>query len=147
MRLDDLPDQFQAFIERAEAVLQMEVAKAKKTVAALTTEKAAVEKGLAELQDQQASTKKQLDATLANLDRATTLAKLDHEITEGRKTLDKLKVDTAKATTALEAVEKQRKEAEQQLSEANDALRGLRQERTDATAEIDKVRKLVKSFA
>jgi chromosome segregation ATPase len=147
MRIDELPSQFDSFVDRAGEVLRWEVERAKKAAAAVNSERDAAQKALTEIQDQHEAAQKQLKAVLDNLHKGTTLAGLTHEIGENRKVLEKLKTDIAKATTALEAVQKQHKDAEQQIMAANDALRGLRQERSDAKTEIDNIRKLVKSFA
>jgi chromosome segregation ATPase len=147
MRLDDLSDAFEAFADRARNVIGWEVDKAKKVVVALNAEKAAAQKTITELHDQYAAARKQLDDVLSNLDKGTTVATLARDITEGRKTLEKLKADTEKATAAFEAVEKQRKNAERELNTANSAMQGIRQERINATTDIEHIRKLLKSVA
>jgi chromosome segregation ATPase len=147
MRLEDLSDELETFTDRARGVLQWEIERAKKAVAALNTEKAATEKSLAELKGEHEEVQTQLKAALSNLDRGTTLAKVDHEIGEARKTLEKLKADTTKAETALEATEKQCKAAELQLMAANDGMKHIREERSAAVAELDRIRTLFKNVA
>jgi chromosome segregation ATPase len=147
MRIDDLADEHERFLDRARGVLGWEIEKAKKTAVALNAEKATAQAALTELQNQQKVAEGQLKEVLSNLDRASTLAKLDHDITEAKKQLEKLNADTAKATTALEAVLKQHKDAERSLNEANDGMQRLRQERADATTEIGNIRKLLHSVS
>jgi chromosome segregation ATPase len=147
MRIDDLPEQFAAFAERAEAVLKFEIEKTRKAVAALNAEKAAAEAALTGLKDQRATAQKQLDDTLANLNRGTTLAGLTTEISEAKKTLEKLKADTAKATAAFEAAEKQRADAERELTTVTNGIDRIRRERAEAAADIDNIRRLLKSVA
>jgi chromosome segregation ATPase len=145
MRLDDLPEQFAAFADRARDVLDWEVKKARKAAEALNAERAAVQKELSELQEQYKSTKKQLDDVLSNLNKGTTLAGLNAEISEAKKALEKLKADTAKATAAFEAADKQRQDAERELTTANEGMQRIRQERIEAASDIDNIRKLLKS--
>jgi hypothetical protein len=44
MNLDELPDQFSAFLERARAILDLEIGQAKKIVAAANAEKSAAQR-------------------------------------------------------------------------------------------------------
>jgi chromosome segregation ATPase len=147
MRIDDLPEQFATFAERAEAVLKYEVEKVKKVTVALNAERAAAEKALGEIKDQHAATKKQLDDVLKDLDRASGLAGLNNDIAETKKTLKVLEADKAKAETALEATQTKLKDTERELNEADGAMRRLRAERTEATTHIDHIRHLLKSVA
>jgi chromosome segregation ATPase len=147
MRLDDLADEHERFLDRARGVLGWEIEKAKKTAVALNAEKTAAQAALTELQKQHKVAEGQLKEVLYNLDRASTLAKLDHDIAEAKKTFEKLKGDIAKATATLEGVEQQRKDAEKQFNEANDGMVRIRQERVQAAAEIDHIRTLLKSVA
>jgi chromosome segregation ATPase len=147
MRIDDLAPALKDFTERAEAILNWEVERAKKAAAAAKADVTAAQKALGELKDQHTAAKKQLDDVLSNLDKGTTLAGLDYEIKESRKVLEKLKADTAKTTADFEAVEKLRKNAEQQFNAANDGMQRIRQERADAATDIDHIRKLLKSVA
>jgi chromosome segregation ATPase len=126
MRIDELSEQFAAFLECARAVLDLEIGQAKKIVAAANTEKNSAQAALAELQDQRASAQKQLDAVMKDLHRGSTLVGINREITEARKMLEKLQGETAEATTALEALQKQRTEAEAKLvALGNEAQRQL----------------------
>jgi chromosome segregation ATPase len=146
MRLDDLPDAFKDFVDRADAVLRWEAEKVKKAVAALNAEKATAQKALTELQDQHKATQKQLEEVVSNLDKGTTLAGINSKIAEARKTLDALTTDIAMAETALAKSVTERGVAERQRDEANDGMQWLRQERANAVAEIDRIEALVKSF-
>jgi chromosome segregation ATPase len=145
--IDDLPRQFEDFLESAQAVLNREVEKGRKTRDALKAENATLKTENAALKDQVKAAQGQLSAALSHLQRAETLAAIDHETAEGRKTLDGLKGEIAKSTTALADLTKQCKETENRVNELNAGLAGLRQERIDATAAIDNARKLVNSFA
>jgi chromosome segregation ATPase len=115
MRLDDLPDQFAAFADRARDVLNREIERAHQAVKAANAEKAKTQSAISELQDQREAAKKQLNDVLADLHRGSSLVGLNHDIAEARKTLDTIKGEMAKVSTALEAAVTQRKEAEGQL--------------------------------
>jgi chromosome segregation ATPase len=115
-------------------------------VAALNSEKSAAEKMLAEIKGQHEEAQKQLKATLADLDRATNLAKLEHEIRDGRKTLEGLRADIAGAEAVRTKVVQEYKEAETKRDAAVSEIAGLRQERVDANADLDRIRKLFNSI-
>jgi len=146
MNFDELPDQLEAFFDRARAVLDREISKARNAVAALNSEKATTQATLWQLRDQHRQAKTQLDAMLADLNRASGLVGLTSEIAEARKTLQKLKAETAEATTALEAVNKQRADGERQLVAVTNELSRLRHERVEHDNAIGSMRALLKSF-
>jgi chromosome segregation ATPase len=147
MRLDDLPDQFQVFTDQARDCLDGEIRRARKAAEALNADRAAAEAALIGLKDQRATVQKQLDDTLANLHKGTTLAGLNAEISEAKKALEKLKADTAKATTAFEAVDIQSQAAEHQLNAVNNETQRIRQERAEATTAVDNIKQLLRSVS
>jgi chromosome segregation ATPase len=116
MSLDGLPQQFDAFVERARTALSQQITSAQKIVAAAKAETATAQTSLSELQDQHMKAKAQLDTVLKHLDRGSTLVGLNTEIKEARKALDAVKAETAEATTALEALKKQRADASAKLA-------------------------------
>jgi chromosome segregation ATPase len=145
-RIDDLPDEFEAFLDRARTVFGREMEKARKSLAVLNAQAATAQTTLSDLQARRNSAQKQLDSLNAYLDRASTLAGLDQEIAGERKTLDALKAEIEKASAARATAEKQRTEAEAQLSALVTEARSYRAERADAEATMGNIRALVKSF-
>jgi predicted nucleic acid-binding Zn-ribbon protein len=139
MTREELPNQLETVLERARVVLHQEIENARAAVKALNAEKATAQATIAELQDRRASAQKQLDAVMKDLHRASTLAGINREITEARKTLEALKVETAEATTALEKLVKEQKEREARINalglEAN-RLIAIRTEGEAAMADI-----------
>jgi len=140
--LDELPEQCDAFVERVRAVFHQEIGKARATVKALNAEKAAAQTAIAELRDQHTQAQSQLDAVMKDLGRGTTRVGLDREIAAARKTLEALKAEIEEATTALEALNKQRSGAECQVVAAQNDMQSLRAERAEAAAEITRVKSL-----
>ena len=140
--LDELPEQCDAFVERVRAVFHQEIGKARATVKALNAEKAAAQTAIAELRDQHTQAQSQLDAVMKDLGRGTTRVGLDREIAAARKTLEALKAEIEEATTALEALNKQRSGAERQVVAAQNDMQSLRAERAEAAAEITRVKSL-----
>jgi len=60
MTLDELPGQFEAFLERARVMLHQETEEARAAVKALTSEKAKLQATLADLQEQHKQAQSQL---------------------------------------------------------------------------------------
>jgi chromosome segregation ATPase len=145
MRIEDLPEGLEAFVDRARSVLNQEIDKAHKALDALNVEKATTQAALSELQDQREAAQKQLKTVLSNLDRGSTLAGLNSEIAEARKTLEALKVETEQTSTALTTLIKQRSDAQQQLDAVTNETQRLRAEQAEATSEIGHLRTLLKS--
>jgi chromosome segregation ATPase len=142
MTLDELPEQCDAFVERARVVFYREIEKARATVKALNAEKAAAQAAIAELQEQRVSAQKQLDAVMKDLHRGSTRVGLDHEIVAARTELARLKAEAEQATKALEALQKQRADAERQVVAAQTDMKNLRAERAEATTELARVKAL-----
>jgi chromosome segregation ATPase len=140
MSLDELPQQFEQFVERARAALGQEITAAKNIVAAANAEKSSAQSTLADLQTQIKSAQDQLKATLANLDRASTLAGLNREIAAARKTLAAVQADTEAATKALEKLAKQRDDGQNQVVTLGNQLSRVRQERAEHEAVIADIR-------
>jgi len=115
MTLDELPQQFEAFVDRARAALSQEITGAQKIVAAANAEKSAAHNPLSNLQAQTKSAQRQLDEINNELGRASTLAGITREIATASKKLKALLAETAEAETALAALNKQRAEADTRL--------------------------------
>ena len=79
MNLDELPDQLEAFFDRAQVVLDRQITEARKAVDALNAEKTGAEKALAELKDQHKQVQSELDAVLKDLGRVSSLVGLNAE--------------------------------------------------------------------
>ena len=139
MTLDELPEQCDAFVERARVVFHQEIGKARATVKALNAEKAAAQTAIAELRDQHKQAQGQLDAVNNELGQASTLAGITREIAAARKKLTALQAETAEAEKALEALHKQRSGAERQVVAAQNDMQSLRAERAEATAEVARI--------
>jgi predicted nucleic acid-binding Zn-ribbon protein len=112
MRLDEIPEAFESFVDRIRGILGREITAAKTVVAALNTEKSLAQAALAEIRGQHELAQKQLAAVLHDLHRGSSLVGLNHEIAEARKKLEALKVETGKASTALEKLAKEQTERE-----------------------------------
>jgi len=139
MTLDDIPDQFKQLAGLARDVIDREIGQAKKIAAAANAEKSAAQNTLATLQAQTKSTQDQLAALNDELQRRTTLAGINREITGARKQLEALKVETAAAEKTLAALKKQRTEAEAKLVTLNNEAQrqlGIRREAEAAYADI-----------
>jgi hypothetical protein len=70
MSIDELPGQFDVFVERARAALSQEITAAKKIVAAANAEKGSAQAALSDLQAQIKQAKTQLDEIHNELGRA-----------------------------------------------------------------------------
>jgi chromosome segregation ATPase len=145
-RLTDLPDEFEALVDRARTIFGREMDKARKALAVLTADKSSAQKAVTELQAQRKSAQAQLSSVQAYLDRGQTLAGLDQEIAGARKTLDGLKAEIAGATTAAAAAEKQQAEAEAQLTALRTEADDYRAERADTETYFDKARALANGW-
>jgi chromosome segregation ATPase len=140
MNVDDLTEKF---MESVRAEVEREIGRAQKVVAALNADKAKAQSALSELQTQCELAKTQLTAVTADLKRASGLVGIDSEIAGARKTLEQLNRETAEATKSVAALGKQREDAQHQLNAVWDEVRRLRGERSEAVAEITKIRALV----
>jgi predicted nucleic acid-binding Zn-ribbon protein len=154
MSIDELPDQLEAFLERARAVLNREIEKARAAVNALKSEEGTTRATIVELGDQRERGQKQLNTVLSNLHRGSTLVGLNHEIAEAHKTLAALKVETTEAGKAVEVLNKQRSDAKHQLEvtktelqAAMTELQSVRAERGEAVTTIGQIKALLNSFA
>jgi chromosome segregation ATPase len=139
MRLDDLPAKFSDFLDQAQEVLRFEVDRGRKTRDALKAENATLKTENVSLRDQQEAAQKQLSAALSHLQRASTLADIEHNTAEAKKTLDGLRGDIAEATTALAGMRAQCKDAENQRDAAITETAGVRQAAVVAVAERDRI--------
>jgi chromosome segregation ATPase len=140
MRIDELPDQIEALADRVRSVFNREIAGAQKSLAALNAEKSSAQKAVSTVQAQLKQAQADLNATLGHQGKASDLVSLNSKLAEGKKTLDALGADIARATTAREAAEKQLADVERQLTEATTELADIRAERADAYADIDKAK-------
>jgi chromosome segregation ATPase len=140
MSIDELPGEFEQFIDRARTALDRKITAAKKLVAGANAEKDAAQTALSELQEQRKSVQHQLDALNDELARRTTLAGINREIAAARKALEALKGETAEAETALEALAKQRKEAEAKLVALGNEANRMIGIRTEGEAVMAKLR-------
>jgi chromosome segregation ATPase len=147
MILDELPDQLEAFLERARAVLDRDIAEVKTAAAAARAEQEAAAAALSQLQAQREQVQHQLDAVLANLHRAADLAGLDDAIAKDRSELENLKSKIVDATKVVEGLRKQRADAEHQLNAVVSELQALRTERAEAVTTIGSIKALLQSFA
>jgi len=140
MSIDDLPDQLEAVLDRARATLEQQISKTRKVVDALNAEKAIAAKALGELKEQCTKAKAELETTLADLDRASSLRGLNNEIKKSRKELEQLNAETAKETKALEALVKKRKEDEVRVLRLEDDARQATSERCAAQEMLGRIK-------
>jgi predicted nucleic acid-binding Zn-ribbon protein len=139
MNLDVLPQQLEAFVERARVALNHEITGAKEIVATATAEKERLMGALAELQGQLKQVQADLDRSREYLDRGQTLAGLDGEIAEDRKALDALKLEIATERKALEKAKKERGALQAQVIALRNEVADLSRERAsnqDAMARL-----------
>jgi len=111
-------------------------------VAAAKAEKGSAQAALSDLQGQLKQAQSQLDAVMKDLHRGSTRVGLDHEIVAARTELARLKAEAEQATKALEALQKQRADAERQVVAAQTDMKNLRAERAEATTELARVKAL-----
>jgi chromosome segregation ATPase len=143
MGLDGLSEQFVEFVGRARAVLSQEITAAKNIAGAAKAETATAQATLADLQNQHKQAKSQLDVVNNELQRRTTLAGINREITAARKQLEVLKVETAETEKALAALHKQRTEGEAKLVALNNEAQRMIGIRTEGEAVMAKLRSQV----
>jgi len=143
MSLDELPGQFEAFVERARAALSQEITTAKNIIAAANAEKSAAQNAGSNLEARCKSTQDQLDALNDELAQRTTLAGLNRGIAAASKKLKALQAETAEAEKALEALNKQRADGEAKLVALGNEMSRLRGERSEATTEISNIKALL----
>jgi chromosome segregation ATPase len=147
MNVSELVKQFEAVVERARAALDRQISEARKVVKDLNAEKAKVQSEIAELQDQHKQSRDQLTAIRADLDKASTLAGLDHEIAGARKTLEKLSGDKAAAENSIAALAKQKVEAERHLVALGNEAQRLLGIRSEAEAVMNNLRSQLRSVS
>ena len=124
MSLDELPGQFEAFVERARTALDREIAAGKNLVAASNAEKTSAMNSLTALQAQVKAAEDQLTAMTEDLHRLSGLVGAHHEIAAAKKAVQKLTTEKAALETSIAALAKQRTEAEAKLvSLGNEAQR------------------------
>jgi predicted nucleic acid-binding Zn-ribbon protein len=143
--LDELPAQLEVVLDRARGILNAEVEKARKSLAALNAEKTAAAKAVADLKEQRDQTQKQLNSALAHLDKTTTLAALNREVGAAKQTLATLEADIEMATSAKATAEKERVAAERQLAGLRTEAQDYRLEREAAVAEVTKIKMLIEN--
>ena len=95
MTLDELPQQFEQFVEGARAAFDQEIIAAKNIIAAANAEKSAAQNALATLQGQLKQTQDQLDAVNKELGQASTLAGITREIAAAGKKLKALQAQVS----------------------------------------------------
>jgi len=143
MNVDDIPGQLEELFDRARDGLDAQITKASKVVTDLNAEKAVVTKALVELKDQYTKAKAELETTLADLDRASSLRGLNSEIKKARAELEQLNAATAKESKALEALTKKRGEAEARVVTLENSARAATAERCRAQEMLAEVKSKV----
>jgi chromosome segregation ATPase len=151
--IDYLPDQFQAFIDRAGETFRSEVERwrkirdtAKGEAATFQTESATLRAGLNALKDQTELAQKKLAEVLANLRRATDLAGIEHDIAEAKKRLEALNAEVAKASATLEKLQRECKTAENRRNEVVAETQAAAQTCLAHRAERDRIRQQLNSI-
>ena len=140
MSIDELPVEFEAFVERARVALERETTTAKNIMAAANAEKSSVQNALSNLEARCKSTQDQLDALNDELAQRTTLAGLNRGIAAASKKLKALQVETAEEEKAVAALNKQRTEAEAKLVTLNNEAQRMIGIRTEGEAVMAKLR-------
>ena len=146
MNVDDIPGQLEELFDRARDGLAAQVTKARKVVADLNAEKAVASKALVELKDQCTKAKAELETTLADLDRASSLRGLNSEIKKARAELEQLNAATAKESKALEALTRKRVEAEARLVTLENDARAATAERCRAQEMMEQLKNRLRSI-
>jgi len=140
MSLDGLSKQFEDFVGRARAALDREITAVKNAASAANAEKSSAQAALAELQGQLKQAQSQLDAVMKDLQRGSTLAGINREITGARKQLEALQVETAETEKALAALQKQRADGERQLVALGNEAQRMIAIRTEGEAVMADIR-------
>jgi chromosome segregation ATPase len=146
MQIDDLPDEFEAFVDRARTVFGREMEKARKALDELNAQAATAQTTLSEVQTQIEFARNQLNNLHAYSTRASTLARLDQKIAVDREATEKLTAEKTALETSIAALEKQRTKLEAEVAGLADDARMYRAERADAYADIDKARAFANSW-
>jgi chromosome segregation ATPase len=145
MRIDDLPNLLETFLDRARGVLAQDIEKTNRTLMKLNAQKITAQTALAELENSRGLAQTQLAAVRFDLQRGSELVSLNHEIAEARKTLGELKADIAREHAARDGAVKQRGEAEKELNSVLGEIERLRQERIEAHADMKHITQLLGS--
>jgi chromosome segregation ATPase len=140
MRIDDLPDQFEAFLDRVRTVFGREMEKARKSLSALKADEATTRTTLSTAQTQLKQAQANLKATLAHQGKASDLVSLRYETAAERKTLEGLKADIARDRAAAAAAAKQRADEESKLTAVMTQLQDARADLAVHDTEINAVR-------
>ena len=142
MNIDELPEQLEAFTERARAKLDQDIAVARKTMKVLEAEKTAAQTELAKIQDEAKQARGQLDAVLDHLGKASNLASIQAETAAARKELQTVKTEITEASTKLAGLRAHCAEAEAKRVAVWNEVSHLRQEHAQHKAAINEVRTL-----
>jgi chromosome segregation ATPase len=143
---DDIPGQLQELFDRSRAALDQQITKARKLVDSLTAEKTSAAEELAKLKDEIVKAKATLEVILADQQRASKLVHLDREIKKARPELERLKAEITEQSNSLEALVKQRTEAEAHVATLQQDARLASAERARAQETLQEIRNKFAAF-
>jgi chromosome segregation ATPase len=147
MNVEEIPRQLQELFDRSRAVLDAQITKARKVVNDLNAEKTGAAKALADLKDQITKAKVDLDAVVADLDRASNARRSDHELAKACAESERLTAENAKVATALEARLKQCAEADTKLVTLQNDARLATAERCRAQEMVAQIRSRLEQWS
>jgi chromosome segregation ATPase len=147
MTSSDLPDEFEAFLDRARTVFGREMEKARKSLAALKADEATTRTTLSTVQTQLKQAQADLKATLGHQGKASDLVSLRYETAALRQDVEKLTAEKAALETSVADLAKQRGKLQAEVAGLDDDARMYRAERADAYADIDKARALANNWS
>jgi chromosome segregation ATPase len=140
MNLDDAPNELAEFVERVRVALHGEITSAKAIVATATADKERTLRELAEAQAQLKQVQTDLKSAHAYLQRGSTLAGLDHEITTERKALEEVKRETEEAKREAERERKALQALSKERNALNDEVNQLVTTRANSQEAMARIR-------
>jgi chromosome segregation ATPase len=146
MRIDDLPTEFEAFLDRARTIVGREIDKARKALAVLKADEATTRTTLTTAQTQLKQAQADLNATLGHQAKASELVALSSKAAALRQDVEKLNAEKAALETSVADLATQRGKLETEVSGLSDDARMYRAERADAEGAIDRARALANNW-
>jgi chromosome segregation ATPase len=140
MRIDDLPTEFEAFLERARTIFGREIDKARKALAVLKADEATTQRALTTAQAQLNQARADLTATNADLGKASDLVSLRYETAELRREVEKLTAEKSALTAEVADLAKKKGALEAEVAGLADDARMYRAEKADTEAYFDRAR-------
>jgi predicted nucleic acid-binding Zn-ribbon protein len=116
MKIDDLPDQFEAWLDCARTAFNREVSAGQKALDALNAEKSSAQKAVAEVRTQLKQAQADLNATLGHQAKASELVALSSKAAALRQEVEKLTAEKSALEASVADLANQRAKAEAEVA-------------------------------